>query len=285
MVSYSSITRLLEEALSPAAVTELNGSIQELVTQGLTTLDLDRRDAVLITTGDGAILAFDSSEQAHLFAEVFHFAARERNLTRTEPSAIRAFRVGAATGEIDLRPKENGGYDFAGTTIADAVRLEAKAGPGELLIDAQTFSELPDHYQHRYQAAEEVQGKRYEVYTAHRYAIDADSHTLLTDDETLSPAPQAAARLIEHLRADAPEIDFSESLAIVDFLYKMKRLCEFPGAVFDLMLSLQIPGAQRPAEALPCEERCSRVYDWSRARSQIRRLEVIVDRLLVRLLG
>src|SRR5947208_3567217 len=103
LVAYSSTARMLEQNLGPRAVFDLNQSVQELVNRGLAETNLDSPDTILATTGDGAILAFDYAEQAHRFAEALHTAAREYNATKTEVSAKRVFRTGAATGEIHLQ--------------------------------------------------------------------------------------------------------------------------------------------------------------------------------------
>jgi len=82
-------------------------------------------------------------------------------------SARRWFRIGAATGEISVRNKRSK-PTVAGITIANAVRLEAAAKPGEFLVDTATFQALPPSLQRKYGREETVQGKRKEQFQAHR---------------------------------------------------------------------------------------------------------------------
>src|SRR5262245_651116 len=109
LVGYSSIARVYEQGSSAESVADLNAQIQGFVDRGLAAVRLPREKTVMATTGDGAILAFDQPSQAHSFAEALHAAAREHNAPRTELSAKRWFRVGAATGELVMRPREGGG--------------------------------------------------------------------------------------------------------------------------------------------------------------------------------
>ena len=113
-------------------------------------------------TGDGAILVFDSAQDAHRFAQAVHEATFEHNRTRAQPLAKRVFRIGIASGEIVMVEKP-GGVDIAGTTIARAVRLEAKAQPGGVLVDKTTFEALETDQKQHYGPKETVAGKRDEA--------------------------------------------------------------------------------------------------------------------------
>jgi class 3 adenylate cyclase len=272
MVGYSSVARMLEQSLGPAAVFNLNQSVQTLVHRGLAETKLDSPDTVLLTTGDGAILAFDYAEQAHRFAEAFHATAREYNEAKTEVSAKRVFRTGAATGEIYLQRLGTGGFDFSGITIADAVRLEAQAKPGELLIDNNTFSNLPPFMQSLYHGEEEVRGKRNEVYKAHRYTIDPGAPQQLgpVKDEYVSKP------------ISGEENEFEDGFGRLDFLDQMERLCNAAGAIIRLMQAMSIPMAQRPPDTLNCVQQCSIIFDWAEVRNKICELKQFVQRLLIK---
>ena len=52
-----------------------------------------------------------------------------------------------------------GGFDIAGSTIARAVRLEAKAPRGGVLIDVQTFNRLRADLKARFGSKQNVHGK------------------------------------------------------------------------------------------------------------------------------
>src|SRR5262245_33832187 len=118
LVGYSSLASVYEEGLGPRTVAELNQQIQEFVDEGLEAVGVERRDALVATTGDGAILTFPEPAQAHRFAFAVHQATLRHNSTRTEPSGMRYFRMGAATGDITLQVDADGTRKAAGMTIA-----------------------------------------------------------------------------------------------------------------------------------------------------------------------
>jgi len=164
---YSDIARELEEHFSAEIVAKFNDQIQSFVDMGLRAVSIPREQAVMATTGDGAILVFDRAEYAHRFAEAMHAATKEHNVTKTVALAQRWFRIGAATGDITMETS-GGEKKIAGTTIANAVRLEAAAHIGELLIDVATFEALPPVLQVKYGGEEEVTGKRHEKFRVRR---------------------------------------------------------------------------------------------------------------------
>ncbi len=166
LVGYSTIGDNIEQALDVRSVSQLNAQIQGFIDAGLHAVSAARQKAVIKTTGDGAILVFDSAAEAHGFAVAVHQATAQHNATRTQPIAKRVFRIGAATGEIVMEPKPGGGFEIAGTTIARAVRLEAKAHPGGFLIDQATFDALPPEQKGAFGEPQTVPGKRDEVFTA-----------------------------------------------------------------------------------------------------------------------
>jgi class 3 adenylate cyclase len=127
LVGYSSISNNVEESLDVSTVAQLNQQIQSFIEAGLRAAKASREENVMSLTGDGAILVFDSAQQAHNFAEAVHRATQEHNRTRKQQLAMRVFRSGAASGEIFMKRKPGGGYDIAGSTVARAVRLEANA--------------------------------------------------------------------------------------------------------------------------------------------------------------
>lgn len=164
---YSDLARELEENLSVEVVALLNEHIQGFVDAGLKAVKIPRGRAVLGTAGDNAFVVFGRAEQAHRFARAVYEAAQVHNASKTVASARRWFRIGAATGEIDFR-KQRGKPIVAGITIANAVRLEAAAKPGEFLVDVATFEALPASLQREYGPEETVQGKRNEQFQARR---------------------------------------------------------------------------------------------------------------------
>jgi pSer/pThr/pTyr-binding forkhead associated (FHA) protein/class 3 adenylate cyclase len=199
MVGYSSIARMLEQNVSASAVAELNAQVQSFVDAGLRAAALPREGTVMATTGDGAILVFDRADQAHRFAAATHAAAKAHSAQRNG-SAKRRFRMGAATGTISLLKERPGGYEMAGITIANAVRLEAASRPGTLLIDVATYEALPTELQVVYQAEEVVRGKRDETFRARRCVMDPDAddgRRVLTPETGISKATSAMAEELQ----------------------------------------------------------------------------------------
>lgn len=167
---YSDTARVIEENLSAEVVMILNEQIQGLVDSALAVVGISRTQAVMATTGDGAILAFDDPIVAHDFGEALHRACVVHNYGKTIEMARRWFRVGMATGDLCLET-DGTTRRMAGSVIARAVRLEAAASVGEIVADSQTLAVLPAYIQAFYGKEELVYGKRDEEFPAHRYAV------------------------------------------------------------------------------------------------------------------
>jgi len=174
LVGYSAICENLEQGLGPNAVAQLNRQIQSFIDVGLLTVGAIREEVVLKTTGDGAILQFDSAEVAHRFVEAEHAATAEHNRTRQPPLSKRVFRCGAATGDVDVQLLQGGGFELAGTSIARAVRLEGMSQPGGLLVDEATCRQLSSEQRGRYGPMLRVAGKRDEEFDAYACQLNAD---------------------------------------------------------------------------------------------------------------
>jgi len=173
---YSDIARLLEENLGAEAVRQLNAQVEKLVEMALNSVDAKVSETRLTTTGDGAILAFESATKACQFAQALHYIARDHNLEKTVSLAQRHFRIGISSGEVILTKSStvNGefeGFSFAGTTIVNAVRSEAAAKTGEVLISSDTWADLPREFRKWYGAEEVIRGKRDEMLRVHRRKV------------------------------------------------------------------------------------------------------------------
>jgi class 3 adenylate cyclase len=171
MVGYSSIARMLEQNISAASVSELNKQIQAFMTRALEQLPPAQAYTVVARTGDGIILLFDGADAAHRFAASVHLFARGHNDLRSESTAQRWFRVGIATGEVSVTPRSGASDEYAGTTIANAVRLEAAAEAGEVMMDDVSFAELSPELRPLYGPEETVKGKRDESFRVRRYVV------------------------------------------------------------------------------------------------------------------
>lgn len=158
LVRYSEKARMLQQTLGAPAVAAFNARIQGFVDAGLAAVSIDREQAVIKTTGDGAILRFVHADEAHRFAEGVHAACLNHNAERPGPQGRMDFRIGAATGEV--ASWGTGGADLGGMAIAEATRLESAGKPGQLLIDRTTFQNLSPILRARYGRAKSVHVKR-----------------------------------------------------------------------------------------------------------------------------
>ena len=192
LVGYSSISEQLEQSSDVDVVTRLNQQIQNFVDAGLIAARVTRKQAVIKTTGDGAILALTNAEIAHRFSATVHEATRAHNATRSMAIAKRLFRIGIATGEI-AEAKPYGNKDIAGTTISRAARLEPKAQPGGVLIDTDTYAALPPDLKTLYRGPQKIAGKRDETFDAYAWQANAQG---VADAAALARGGRGAAEVV-----------------------------------------------------------------------------------------
>ena len=188
MVAYSSIAKLLEENISAASVAELNRQIQGFMNRALAQVEDQQGYCRLALTGDGIILLFERAEDAHCFASHVHRFAREHNDERSLSTAERWFRVGIATGDVSSSACSGEMPQYAGITIANAVRLESAAEPGEILVDRDTYDGLAAETKKLYGPEETVHGKREERFRARRCCVTPKT-------EAVEPEGRASARI------------------------------------------------------------------------------------------
>jgi class 3 adenylate cyclase len=98
---------------------------------------------------------FDNAAKMHQFAQAVQTNTLAHNTTLSIDLAKRWFRMGAATGAILIVPGE---HRIVGSTIARAVRLEAAAEIGQVVVDLPTFNSLPDELKPLYGNIEIIQG-------------------------------------------------------------------------------------------------------------------------------
>ncbi|MGZ5436871.1 MAG: hypothetical protein ACXW3F_12510 [Pyrinomonadaceae bacterium] len=209
LVGYSTICANFEQGLDVNSVAQLNGQIQSFVDAGLAAVNAVRRKHVMQTTGDGAIVVFDSGSEAHKFAQAVNDATRAHNRSRQQHLAKRVFRMGAASGDIVMQ-ETGSGYEIAGMTIARAVRLEAKAQPGGILVDQPTFEALSEDQKQRYASKEIVAGKRDEEFEAYACQLNPDgpkdSAYFISRNDALKSLPSSVP---EEYRAGSNNADIS----------------------------------------------------------------------------
>ena len=171
MVGYSDVAKLLEQNISAGSVAELNRQIQGLVNVALADLAIDTDYCYIARTGDGVIIFFNEMNSAHFFAQNLHLRSKQHNDFRTEASAKRWFRVGIATGPVSHSSLQGSDDEYAGITIANAVRLEASAKAGEIVIDAPSYAALAPEYKPLYGEEARVAGKRTERFAVRRFRV------------------------------------------------------------------------------------------------------------------
>lgn len=258
LVGYSDIVRTLEQNLGPNAVDVLNQQIQQFVDVGLHAVKASREDTLVSTTGDGAILVLDWPEQVHRLATAVHAATREFNSERVE-SARRWFRMGAFTGDIHRRPRPGGGYEVAGEAIGNAVRLEAAARPGELVVDVRTWEALPAELKLMYGSEEVVPGKREERFRVRRCA--------------LNPRPEDARKTVTCSSQPEPSGDRRR-------IYELFQSLD-PVYLDRVMFLMNMPVGRQPSSLLSPDSRRDEILRWASSSSQrLKELEATLEYLL-----
>jgi formylglycine-generating enzyme required for sulfatase activity/class 3 adenylate cyclase len=149
---YTELVRIIETATDAEITSALNRNIKrKFIDNALQ--NIGQNTAYIIRMeGDGALIRFDTADEAHKFVVTLHHLSARENITRPEQSKI-WFRIGCATGEIDL--DTNDGY-----LNAIVYRLEPKAKPGGILINSQMYNELSFDFQCQYDVEEIIDGKR-----------------------------------------------------------------------------------------------------------------------------
>ena len=173
---YSDICKELEQQLDVTAVAAVNQQVKDLIFRALAAAGVTPAGLPYKGTGDGAIIVLDTVDQGHQFAEHLHLEADKHNRFKDVPLARRHFRVGMWAGAILLQPQQGAagelvGFDFAGTSIANAVRLEGACKTGEVLVGSDVWASLPPEVRVQYGAEEVVKGKRSEEFRAHRRRV------------------------------------------------------------------------------------------------------------------
>jgi len=255
LVNYSDIVRTLEENLGSGAVAELNDQIQRFIVDSINAFGKSD-DCILKTTGDGAILQFDSVELAHSVAERIHRASANYNKKRTEFIAKRYFKIGIATGDVTYQVLPGGQLDFAGLAVSNAVRLESACAPGQILMDPESFGLLPLSCQGAYGPEELVRGKRTETFRAHRYSVIKDV--------------DAASRQV----SQASDAGSSDHRVLIE------QLRQLGNGLDELSILIEMPVHERPATTLSDQQRYLVVITWAQRVGKLEKLRTELAYLL-----
>jgi formylglycine-generating enzyme required for sulfatase activity len=157
---YGDLARIIESATDAKSISTLNQKIQGFVEDSLQSVG-PNTGYVIKNEGDSALVQFEHADEAHKFSVAVHQLTARENIGRPKQSEI-IFRIGCATGEIDLET-------HAGNVNTIAFRLEPKAQPGGILIDLQMYNELSLEAQKQYDTEEIIEGKRDEIFYARRW--------------------------------------------------------------------------------------------------------------------
>ena len=156
LVRYSDIVKSLQlgQKFGANATLLLNNQIQSLIQQSLKACGATP-DCFVKSTGDGAILQFESPTVAEHFAATLHHLSFDQHCaSATNPYEWRSFRVGICTGEVVLGPNE-----IAGAIVGFATRLESAAEAGEIVIETNSWVQLTSERQTLYRAEEVLKVK------------------------------------------------------------------------------------------------------------------------------
>jgi len=163
---YSNLAGAAEGTIDVIAVEKLNENIKELIYLALKKCGLVVENTLLMTIGDGALLAFDNPDDAYKFAEELHLQTKKDNIGRN-PEWRKYFRVGISTGKmIFKRNIENGvlvGITIAGMVVITAVRLQSACVAGEIFICKDTFAGFINKQTHKGFYLTKVKAKEHEL--------------------------------------------------------------------------------------------------------------------------
>jgi hypothetical protein len=169
VINYSETAFRVERELGLGAegLDLLNGQLRALVARAVKAAKLDPKKTIKHQSADGFVLSFLSADDAHHFSVKLHKLCIAENRLSTTTSAHRWFRIGAATGEL-----YEGSRGIAGLLIIEAVRLEAGANKGHILIDEKTYKDLSLVCRNEYiEKLEPVIDKKDKVHFAYRCEV------------------------------------------------------------------------------------------------------------------
>ena len=246
LVGYGNLVKILEENLDAKIVPYLNEQIQEFVNAGLIAVGKTREEVVMANNGDNAVIVFDDANHAHTFAEAVHQATQLHNNNKTEPSAKRWFRIGAATGEL----AQEGNSKLTGYVIVRAYRLEADAKPGEFLVDLDTYDAFLPELQQKYGSKETVSGKYNESFSARRCKMIDSALTTTATEATV--------------------------IGVLDLFDQLEPRDQ----ILRAMTIINMPQEHRPPDTLTIFQRQEKILDWAANNNKLKELQEALSLLI-----
>lgn len=167
------ITTLAKQDLSHVrCIYWLNVRILRFIHQAVRATPAGSEDNILSSSGDGALLYFDTVNHAHHFAEVLYHQTTAYNLCRANTVQFH-FRVGIAYGPVILssvvtHDQQTRQDVRGGLPLIHAARSEAAGQPDEVVITSRAFRELADDLKPLYHGPHPVTVKHAEQHEVYR---------------------------------------------------------------------------------------------------------------------
>jgi class 3 adenylate cyclase len=169
MARYSEFALDLEQFLNSRVLFEFNKDIQAQFKKAIRDVGGDPNDTHIVNTGDGALVFLPNPDLAVRFAFAVQKDAFQRNLN-IRPRAQRRrwrFRIGISTGKYCIQSyRDVGGrllgFEAAGVTIINAVRIQTKCSAACILICDDAYKQLEKGLQRRFVRRFSIKAKRHE---------------------------------------------------------------------------------------------------------------------------
>lgn len=194
---YGIVIKLLQDFLGSEAASQFQHSLHDLAKEALKLKDLTA-PVLYVSTGDGAIVVFDSAFEAHSFAERLHKLAEDHNLT-IQAFARLHFRMGIATHlavPSTAAPQE---ITLSHVTVAitDASRLESQCLTGQVLISEGVWVDLKPERLRKLYAWEQIWDKHGVAYEVYRRKVVEPAPAKLPQPGMTTPQPDPHETTVE----------------------------------------------------------------------------------------
>jgi hypothetical protein len=184
---YARAASATKDLLGAEGLDLLKKRTQSCIDFGLNAVGLSRDESfVLVPRADDSIIFFDRAVLVHNFAQAVH------NHTQTTNTTVGAeyrcwFKIGCAYDDNVLLEDNKLGQDPTsyGRLIANRLRNQAK--PGEILIDCQTYTDLPIELKQKYGREEKIKDKAHDdLFRCHRWTtIPNVENKLIAESEDI----------------------------------------------------------------------------------------------------
>lgn len=149
MMKYGRMIDSLEGFLGAEGTFRLNQTIREMLVEALQK-GAPNAKSIYVETGDGALIFFQTPDDAVRFTEYVHkLSSSHNNQCPNKDEQHYHFRIGISTGFVVVQKTSNkdetiAHYSMGGKAIATAVRIQAAGNAGQILACEQTVNGLAD---------------------------------------------------------------------------------------------------------------------------------------------